>query len=98
MRCAPPVTSAACGTGGTDNAPVGSGRGPASPAGTTFLPRPHLFAGHIPRREACASRNRPASRALGALGAAWQRDPQAAIDLLAPTDLFAQPPRLFQFQ
>src|SRR6202040_1714910 len=74
IRRAPPVTSAARGTGRVGNAPVSTASsvpgGSRSAAGTAFLStRPHLGAHRLARRYAGAAHRRaaaqPARRALG---------------------------------
>src|SRR5271166_1980938 len=98
IRCAPPVTSAASGIGGTGIAPVISG----SPAGTALLSCPHFCAHYVVSRDAGASGRRSAALALAALtaddGAARRRDWKPEIDLLEPADLIAQTCRLFEFE
>src|SRR6516162_3860741 len=101
-RCAPPVTSAVLGIGGTGNPPVSSAPGSASPTGTALLSRSHLRAGHITRRHSGASGcrtapgilrpPRPGRSPVGQLGR------KAEIDLLEPADLVAQPGRLLKFK
>src|SRR5437667_6427676 len=102
MRCAPPVTNAAIGTGRVGTAPVGSISVSTSPAGTAFLSRPHFGAGDIACRHAGASCSRPPARPVGALGhsggSARRPDRQAEISLLEPSDLIAEPCRFFEFE
>src|SRR6267143_2685560 len=102
IRCAPPVTNAAIGMGRAGTAPVSSIPVSASPAGTAFLSRAHFGAGDIACRHAGASCGRPPARAVGALGRssgfARRLDRQAEISLLEPSDLIAEPRRLFEFE
>src|SRR5712671_2970200 len=102
IRCAPPVTNAAIGTGRVGTAPVSSIPVSASPAGTAFLSRPHFGAGDIACRHAGASCSRPPARAVMALvpagGPARRLDREAEIDLLEPADLIPEPRRVFEFE
>src|SRR5215468_7189450 len=101
IRCAPPVTNAALGIGGTAEPPVRSG----SPAGTTLpslFPRPHLRARDIACRNAGAPCRRTASRPLGALspssGTIRLPGRKTEIDLLEAPDFVAEPRRFLEFQ
>src|SRR6266446_6962331 len=102
IRCAPPVTNAAIGMGSAGAAPVSSIPVSASPAGTAFPSRPHFGARYITGRHAGASPRRAPARAVGALGRssgfARRLNGQAEISLLQPSDLVAEPRRLFEFE
>src|SRR5947207_14825156 len=101
-RCAPPVTSAAIGMGGTGAAPVSSTSGAALPPGTALLSRPHLGPSHLACRHARASRGRSAARTIGprnrAVHTARHFDREAEINLFEPSDLVAQSCRLLKFE
>src|SRR6516162_10070648 len=101
IRCAPPVTNAALGIGGTARPPVRSG----SPAGTTLpslFPRPHLRACDIACRNAGAPCRRTAPSPLGSLPPSSSTVRvlcgQTEIGLLETPDLVPKPRRLFEFQ
>src|SRR5215469_3414735 len=105
IRCAPPVTSATLGIGGSVKSPADVRPGSASPALTplpSLLPRPHLGAGYIACRDASPSCGGPPGRTRRTVrpGAAAiqpiERKPE--IGLLESADLVAQPRRLFEFE
>src|SRR5205809_2746191 len=102
IRCAPPVTSAALGIGGTASAPVSSSASSASPTGTALLSGSHLGAGHVARRHPGAAGGRTAARTISPPHPdppfAYLLDGQTEIGLLEPADLVAQPRRLFEFE
>src|SRR5947208_5320785 len=97
MRRAPPVTSAAFGTGGVGKAPVSAVSSVSarsrSAAGTAFLSAAaHLGAHRLARRQAGAAHRRAAAwLAIGAV-----RKPE--LDLLQPADLVAQPGGFLEFE
>src|SRR5215470_11256351 len=102
IRCAPPVTNAARGIGGTGKSPAVTGPCSASPAFTSlssFLARPHFGARHVARRDACSPRGGPSGRTVGPGRTAVQPiGRKTEINLLEPADLVAQPRRLLEFE
>src|SRR5262249_13815868 len=105
IRCAPPVTSAALGIGGSVKSPADVRPGSASPALTPLpapLPRPSWGAAS---RAAGAARppgggppGRPRRTVRPGAAAIQPIERKPEIGLLESADLVAQPRRLFEFE